>query len=133
MQDQRDSHWIGLKHTLNYVHTTCWQGIRLESTYQISLQAFSNSDSGPCIDTSWSITLYIILLRQSPISRKSKKQNTVLMSSSEAEYRAMSAAATEVSWFIRLLTELGKHNVKAITLHWQPICNLHCKEPRVPR
>lgn len=51
MQDLRESHWIALKHTLKYVHNTCGQGIKLASTNQITLQAFSDNDWGACLDT----------------------------------------------------------------------------------
>ena len=47
------------------------------------------------------------MLGQSPISWKSKKQPTVSRSSSEAEYRALATAASEVTWLVRPLEELG--------------------------
>jgi len=59
----------------------------------------------------------VLLLGQSPISWKSKKQPTIARSSSEAEYRAMAAAAAEVTWMVRLLGELGISNLKPVTLH----------------
>ena len=64
-----------------------------------------------------SVTGYLIHFGHSPISWKSKKQSTISKSSSEAEYRAMSQAATEITWLIRLLEELGVHNLKPVTLH----------------
>lgn len=59
----------------------------------------------------------MILLGSSPVSWRSKKQNTVSKSSLEAEYRAMSQAASEVIWFVRLLEELGVASMKPVTLH----------------
>ena len=38
-------------------------------------------------------------------------------SSSEAEYRAMSQVASEVTWFIRLVEELGVSSLKPVTLY----------------
>lgn len=38
-------------------------------------------------------------------------------SSSEAEYRAMTSTASEVTWLVRLLTELVVQNLTPITLH----------------
>jgi hypothetical protein len=40
------------------------------------------------------------------ISWRSKKQNTVALSSAEAEYRAMAAASKELAWLKNLLLEL---------------------------
>jgi len=41
----------------------------------------------------------------------------VSKSSSEAEYRAMSQAALEVTWVVTLLEELGISSLKPVTLH----------------
>lgn len=93
MKKPRDSHWKGLLHTLNYMHSTYGQGIALSASDKIVLQAFSDSDWASCPDSRKSITGFILLLGNSPISWKSKKQSTVSRSSSEAEYRVMAAAA----------------------------------------
>lgn len=57
-----------------------------------------------------------MLLGQSPVSWKSKKQGTDSKSYSEAEYRAMSFAVSEITWIVRLPEELGMHNLKQVTL-----------------
>lgn len=44
MQNPREFHLKALKHTLNYVHSTCGQGISLSKSDKITLQAFSDSD-----------------------------------------------------------------------------------------
>lgn len=116
MQAPRTSHWEALTHALNYIHNTCGQGIILKGEDQLVLQVFSDSDWASCPDTRRSITGYLLLLGNSSICWKSKKQHTVSKSSSEAEYRAMSQAASEVAWVVRLLEELGVHNLKLVML-----------------
>lgn len=67
----------------------------------------------------------MLLLGDSPISWKSKKQATVSRSSSEAEYRAMAGAAAEVTWMVRILQEIGVVNLKPVTLHCDNQSALH--------
>ena len=117
LQAPKISHFSALQHVLHYVHNTSSQGILLKASDKLLLQAFSDSDWGACIDTRRSITGYILLLGNSPISWKSKKQSTISRSSAEAEYRAMSSAAAEVTWIVRLLEELGVDKLKPVTLH----------------
>uniref|UniRef100_A0A803LQG4 GAG-pre-integrase domain-containing protein n=1 Tax=Chenopodium quinoa TaxID=63459 RepID=A0A803LQG4_CHEQI len=59
----------------------------------------------------------LVKFNKSPISWKSKKQPTVSKSSSESEYRAMESASAEVTWMVRLLTELGVSNLLPVVLH----------------
>ena len=81
------------------------------------LKAFSDSDWASCPITRRSVIGYMILFGSSPVSWKSKKQPTVSKSSAEAEYRAMSQAAGEVTWLVRLLSELGVSQSQPVTLH----------------
>ena len=74
MQTPRVPHWQALKHTLNYIYSTYGQGIILQGNSKLSLQAFSYSDWAACPNTRRSVTDYILMLGNSPISWKSKKQ-----------------------------------------------------------
>lgn len=125
MQAPSTLHSDALVHTLNYLHSTARQGILLKATDKLSLQAFSDSDWASCPTSRRSITGYILLLGGSPISWKSKKQLTVSKSSSEAEYRALAAASSEVTWVVRLLEELGLSILKPVTLHCDNQSALH--------
>lgn len=116
MQNPTDQHFAALTHTLHYVAGTVGQRISLNGSNNLTLQAFSDFDWAACLDTRRSVTGYILMLGSSPISWKSKKQSTVSKSSSEAEYRALSSAASEITWLVRLLTELGVPNLAPVTL-----------------
>jgi len=117
MQYPRTSHMMAREHTLRYLNGNARQGILLNANGPLLLQAFSDSDWASCPITRRSITGYMVLLGSSPISWKSKKQSTVSKSSVEAEYRAMSQAAAEVTWLVRLLSELGISQTHPVTLH----------------
>ncbi|XP_057543379.1 uncharacterized mitochondrial protein AtMg00810-like [Amaranthus tricolor] len=117
LQAPKNSHYSALQHVLQYVNNTSSQGILLKASDKLLLQAFSDSDWGACSDIRRSITGYILLLGNSLISWKSKKQGTISRSSAAAEYRAMSSAAAEVTWIVRLLEELGVDKLKPVTLH----------------
>lgn len=125
LQKPRVPHIEALMHTLRYVGSTVGQGIILKASDQLTLQAYSDSDWGACVDTRRSVSGYIMLLGNSPISWKSKKQATVSKSSSEAEYRAMASAASEITWLVRLLEELGISGLKPITLHCDNQSSIH--------
>jgi len=117
MQSPRTSHFLALEHTLRYLTGSSGQGILLQANCSLSLQAFSDSDWASCLFTRRSVTGYLLLLGNSPISWKSKKQSTVSKSSTEAEYRPLSQAAAEVTWLVRLLSELGVPHTQPVTLH----------------
>lgn len=62
------SHDQALLHAFNYVGCTCGQGILLQASASLCLQAFSNSDWGACYDTRRSFSWYILLFGNFPIS-----------------------------------------------------------------
>ncbi|XP_019256930.1 PREDICTED: uncharacterized protein LOC109235319 [Nicotiana attenuata] len=63
--------------------------VLLSSSSDLSLTSYFDSDWAACAISRKSITGYYITLGGSPISWKSKKQPTISLSSTEAEYRAL--------------------------------------------
>ena len=63
-----------------------------------------------------SITSFFIQLGNNPISWCTKKQSTISRSSTEAEYRALHHATTELTWLRILLGELGYGPQKPMVL-----------------
>ena len=117
MQDPKVPHMQALHHTLRYVAGSIGQGILLKAGERLSLIGYSDSDWATCPTTRRSITGYLVLFGGSPVSWKSKKQSTISKSSSEAEYRAMAAVASEITWLVRLLDEIGVSNLKPVTIY----------------
>ena len=80
---------------------------RLPSDAESSLEGFADADWGGCHATRRSTTGYVFTLNGAPISWQSKRQQTVALSSTEAEYMAACHATKEVVWLRGLLGDLG--------------------------
>lgn len=65
------------------------------------------------------------MLGSSLISSKSKKQGTISKSFSEDEYRAIVAAASEITWLVRIYEELLVSNLTLLTLRCDSQSTIH--------
>ena len=71
-----------------------------------SLKVYVDADWGNCEDSSKSITGFLILFNNNVVSWKSKKQNTISLSTTEAEYKAIGDAVKEVMWIKIILKNI---------------------------
>ena len=78
--------------------------------YGFSDSAFANAEDQK------SISGYVFLANMGAITWMSKKQSTIALSTTEAEYVALSEAAREAKWLHHLYGELGFTQVDPITL-----------------
>jgi len=85
------------------------------STSPLRLLAYADADWAGCKDTRRSTTGWILLMGNSIIDWGCKKQQTVALSSCEAEYMAVCAATQAILWTRKMLTELGIQNNIALT------------------
>lgn len=99
-------HWTAAKRVLKYLKGTIDKGIEFERS-STPLAGFVDSDWGNCLMDRRSYTGYIFLLSGGPISWDSKKQRTVALSSTEAEYMALTEATKEAIYLNEFLIELG--------------------------
>ena len=110
---------------VRYLKGTHDQGILLRADSDLTLQGWCDSDWAACPLTRRSLTGWIVFLGQSPVSWKTKKQQTVSRSSAEAEYRSMASVTCELKWLKVLLLSLGVHHPKAIPLFCNSQSTLH--------
>ncbi|XP_019252823.1 PREDICTED: uncharacterized protein LOC109231631 [Nicotiana attenuata] len=88
MQSPREPHLKAAYHVLRYLKGDPNLGIFLSNNKDYRVRAFCDSDWAACPDSRKSVSGYVVLLGDGPISWKSKKQHTISLSSAEAEYRA---------------------------------------------
>ncbi|XP_019433075.1 PREDICTED: uncharacterized protein LOC109339972 [Lupinus angustifolius] len=100
------NHYKAMTRVLRYIKGTHGQGLLLLKTSSIHIKGYNDSDWATCPDTRKSIYGFCMFLCDSLVSWKSKKQNTVSRSSSEAEYRALAIASCEFQWLTYLLEDL---------------------------
>lgn len=111
-------HWNGVKRLIRYIKSTMNLGISFDKTDNFSLEGFSDASWGDDPEDRKSYTGFVFKLAKGPISWESRKQKTVALSSSEAEYIAASDACKEAVYLGRLLCEIYKEQKKdAIVLH----------------
>ncbi|KAJ4796993.1 Retroelement pol polyprotein-like [Rhynchospora pubera] len=106
MQQPLPVHFDAAIQVVRYIKNNPGQGILLRRDNILELNGYCDSDWATCPLTRRSLTGYFIMLGQSPISWKTKKQHTVSRSSAEAEYRSMAMTACELTWIRSLLCSL---------------------------
>lgn len=101
----KTSHWIAAKRVLRYLQDTRRMGLRFRKTGR-SLKGFVDADWANCPYDRKSYTGYAFILAGCPISWEAKKQKTVALSSTEAEYMALSEATKEATYLKRFLLDI---------------------------
>ncbi|XP_019229309.1 PREDICTED: uncharacterized protein LOC109210365 [Nicotiana attenuata] len=125
MQDPREPHLQAAYHMLRYLKKDPTLGLYFSNADNLPLAAYGDSDWAACPDSRRSVSGYIVFLEGSPISWKSKKQETIFLSSAEAEYRALRKVVGELVWLSRLLEELTVSIDLPIPIHCDSLSALH--------
>lgn len=104
-----NSHYTIAKRVLRYLKGTSKFGIILESnkTQHLVLESYVDADWGGNFEDKRSATGYLFYLNSNLISWNTKKQQTIALSTTEAEYMAETEAVKEVIWLKSLMNELG--------------------------
>jgi hypothetical protein len=105
------THWSALKRVMRYLAGTrdlciSYRGASASTSVVTNLIGYCDADWGSDIDHRRSITGYVFTLAHGAISWQAKTQQTVALSSVEAEYMASTQATKEAIWWDRLLSGL---------------------------
>ena len=113
-------------HVVCYLKNAPGQGLFFSSNSDFRLRAYCDSDWAGCPITRRSTTgYYHVFLFPSLVSWRSKLQKTMLLSSAEAEYRAMTGACCELTWLRYLLRDLGVLHPEPTLLYCDNKAALH--------
>lgn len=104
-----EAHWRAVKRIFRYLKGTANYKLKF-SRCEKPFYCYVDSDWASDIDKRRSCTGQIIVMSNGAVSWQSKRQATVALSSTEAEYMAMSAAICEVIWLQQLSWELDPNS-----------------------
>jgi hypothetical protein len=103
---QRRTFQQAVKRILRYIKLTVTHGLLIRKSGSTLLSAFSDADWAGCLDDRKSTDGFVIFMGSNLVSWSGKKQPTISRSSTEAEYKSMTNATTELMWVQSLLREL---------------------------
>ena len=103
-------HWKGVKRIFRYLQGSINEGIYLQGAERIEdlvLQCAVDADWATDTDDRTSRTGVICQINNNTVWWKSRKQNSIAVSSCEAEYMALFEGCKDVLWMRNLLCDLG--------------------------
>jgi hypothetical protein len=104
LRDPSEAHWMAGTRVLKYLVST--KDLKLRLGGDLTCARYSDSDWAKDQDDQRLTSGYTFRIGDGTISWKSRKQATVSLSSTEAEYKSLSDSCKEGLWLRHLLTEL---------------------------
>jgi hypothetical protein len=101
-----EEHWKSAKRVLRYLKGTMDYGLAFRKTGQ-ELTGFADADWGHDHVDRRSFTGYVFKVGDAPVSWESKKQRTVALSSTEAEYMALSETTKEAVFLRNIVSRIA--------------------------
>ncbi|GJV46951.1 retrovirus-related pol polyprotein from transposon TNT 1-94 [Tanacetum coccineum] len=102
-----ENHLHDVKRIFRYLRGTVNQGLWYSKDFAIALTAFSDADHAGCQDTRRSTSGSMQLLGYILVSWSSKRQKSAAISSTKAEYIALSGCCAQVLWMRSQLIDYG--------------------------
>jgi hypothetical protein len=117
MANPTQADMVAAKRILRYLQASKEIGIVYQRMGEPQLRGYADSDWAGDRETQKSTTGYIFTIAGAAISWASKRQQTVALSSTEAEYMAACSAAQEVMYLRALLSSLEHKQEGPTVLH----------------
>jgi hypothetical protein len=107
-----------VKHVLRYLRGTVGHGLRYTSNIDMIWQEYIDSDwAGSAVDKK-STFRCCFTLGSSMVSWCSRKRTSVALSTTKAEYIALSMTVREAVWLHKLLANLSEHVLDSTIIHY---------------
>ena len=112
-----EQHWKAVKHIFRYLVGTINYGLLYTTEELLKCLGYSDSDWAGDLDNRKSTSGYGFLVGGALVSWRSCKQTCVALSTSEAEYMALSSTAQEAVWIRQLLSEIKRESLQTILVY----------------
>jgi hypothetical protein len=99
------------------VSATTDYGLFYEARTELQVHGYIDADWVGSILDMRSTSGFMFSFGSAAVTWSSKKQSTVALSSTEAEYRGVAMAACEVAWLCKLLGDLGLHVDRQVVIY----------------
>ncbi|KAG8488055.1 hypothetical protein CXB51_018006 [Gossypium anomalum] len=138
MEKPKQDHLIAAKRILRYIKGTMDQGLFYTHSQSSKLVGYSDSDYGGDLDDRKSTSGYFFHIGFAAFSWSSKKQQTVALSTCEAEDMAVATCTCQAIWLKNILGELSiikgpitiyVDNKSTISLAKNPVS--HCRSKHI--
>jgi len=111
-----EAHLTAVKRILRYLKGTLDITVKYKNSDKCEVLGYSDADYAGDVDDRHSTTGNLFLVSGGPVSWLSKKQSIVTLSTTEAEYVALSTATQEAVWIRKLLSDFGASLSQATTI-----------------
>jgi transposase InsO family protein len=108
-------HWTAIKRIMRYLQGTLEAKLVLGGK-SLALVGFCDADWAGDVTDRRSTSGYVFMLGDGAISWNSKKQPTIALSTTEAEYMAISQSTREALWLRQLLSDVGLEQERSTPL-----------------
>lgn len=117
MVEPKRVHWTTTKHVLRYLRGTFEYGLRYTRGDGVKLIGYTDADwVGNAVDKKCTLGC-CFSMGSGVVSWYSRKQKSVALSSTEAEYMAMSMATCEAIWLWKLLVAFFGEELESTIIH----------------
>lgn len=106
MHDPQDRHLQAVDRILQYLKVSPGRGLLFKKSEHLSMEVYTDADYAGSIVDMRSTTGYCMFLGGNLVTWRSKKQNVVVRSSAEAEFRVMAQGVCELLWMKIILDDL---------------------------
>lgn len=115
--EPRQEHWIAAKHILRYIRGIINYGLRYTTSSDIQLHGFTDFDWEGSAKDKNSTSGMCFSLGSAMISWGSRKQKSVSLSTTEAEYMVACEACTKEVWLKKLISDLFDQTLESTIIY----------------
>jgi len=119
------AHLTMVRHILRYVKGTINNVLHFTSNNKLHFPSFLEADWVGCLTTQDSTTNYCVFLTRNLISWCTKKQHTILRSSTKAKYHVMANIAAKLTWLTYILRDLHIPMISPFMIYCDNTSALH--------